>query len=276
MGQQKKGAVAATPAGRGAVGAFLGQLAAMPAVRTAGRRGRLLFAMDATASRERAWDQACQIQSEMCRATAALGGLDVRMAYYRGFSDSESTGWVSDSIALVGPMTAVHCLAGKTQIARVLRHALDQSRSAKVNAVVFVGDALEEDPDILGALAGELGVRGVPVFLFQEGTDAHVESVFRQVARLTGGAWCRFDASSADQLRDLLGAVAAAARPSDGVGGCCGSCSVGWHWPFFCCPPTALPAWTRASSPKGSAGVGWRRSPRPRSFSCARAGGPCS
>ena len=209
MGQQMKGAVAATPAGRGAVDAFLGQLAAMPAVRTAGRRGRLLFAMDATASRERAWDQACQIQSEMFRATAALGGLDVQMAYYRGFSDFESTGWVSDSTALVGPMTAVRCLAGKTQIARVLRHALDQSRSAKVNAVVFVGDALEEDPDILGALAGELGVRGVPVFLFQEGTDAHVESVFRQVARLTGGAWCRFDASSADQLRDLLGAVAA-------------------------------------------------------------------
>ena len=72
-----------------------------------------------------------------------------------------------------------------------------------------MGDALEEEPDALGALAGELGVRGIPVFVFQEGRDAGVESIYRQIARLSGGAWCRFDSSSADQLRDLLGAVAA-------------------------------------------------------------------
>jgi hypothetical protein len=193
---------------RGAVDAFLDKLAAVPALRTAGQRGRLLFALDATASREAAWDRACEIQGEMFQATASLGGLDIQMAYYRGFGDFRATAWVSDSAALIGPMTEVRCLAGKTQIARVLRHALDGSRAAKVNAVVFVGDCMEEDADALGALAGELGVRGVPVFVFQEGHEARAERTFRQIAELSRGAWCRFDASSASQLRDLLGAVA--------------------------------------------------------------------
>lgn len=105
-------------------------------------------------------------------------------------------------------MTAVRCLAGRTQIARVLRHALDEAKAARVSALVFVGDCVEEDADALGRLAGELGLRGVPVFAFQEGHDASAEHVLRQVARLSGGAWCRFDASSASQLRDLLAAVA--------------------------------------------------------------------
>ena len=190
------------------VDAFLGKLARMPAVRAAGQPGRLLFALDATASREATWDRACAIQGEMFRETAALGGLDVQMLYYRGFGEFRATGWLSDSAALIGQMTAVRCLGGQTQIARVLRHALDESKAARVGALVFVGDCVEEDADVLGALAGELGLRGVPVFAFQEGDDAQAEQVLRQVARLSRGAWCRFDASSASQLRDLLAAVA--------------------------------------------------------------------
>ena len=208
MTDKKQGAPLAPTATRGAVDAFLTKLATVPAVRAAGQRGRLLFALDATASREAAWDRACQIQGEMFRETSALGGLDVQMAYYGGFADFRASAWVSDSASLIGPMTGVRCLAGKTQIARVLRHALDEAKAVRVNAVVFVGDCMEEDADALGSLAGELGVRGVPLFLFQEGHDARAESAFRQIAELSGGAWCRFDASSAPQLRDLLGAVA--------------------------------------------------------------------
>jgi hypothetical protein len=208
MADKKQGAPLAPTSGRGAVDAFLTKLAAVPAVRTAGQRGRLLFALDATASREAAWDRACQIQGEMFRETATLGGLDVQMVHYGGFGDFRPTAWLSDSAGLIGPMTAVRCLAGKTQIARVLRHALDETKTARINAVVFVGDCMEEDADALGALAGELGVRGVPVFVFQEGHDVNAERTFRQIAELSRGAWCRFDASSASQLRDLLGAVA--------------------------------------------------------------------
>jgi hypothetical protein len=67
---------------------------------------------------------------------------------------------------------------------------------------------MEENIDDLSAVAGELGLLGMPVFLFQEGNDTKAETAFREIARLTGGAYCRFDAGSAAQLRELLSAVA--------------------------------------------------------------------
>jgi hypothetical protein len=78
-----------------------------------------------------------------------------------------------------------------------------------VGALVYVGDCMEEDIDHLAALAGELGLLGVPAFMFQEGDDPKAETAFREIARLTKGAYCRFDAGSAQQLRELLKAVAA-------------------------------------------------------------------
>ena len=69
------------------VEAFLRRVAAVPAPRPGGRSGRLLFGMDATASREPTWDRACRIQGEMFAETAALGGLAIQLAYYRGFGE---------------------------------------------------------------------------------------------------------------------------------------------------------------------------------------------
>jgi hypothetical protein len=74
---------------------------------------------------------------------------------------------------------------------------------------VFVGDAMEEPVDDLCAKAGELGLLGVPAFMFQEGGDPIAENAFREIARLTNGAWCRFDAGASAQLRELLRAAAA-------------------------------------------------------------------
>jgi hypothetical protein len=190
------------------VAEFLQKVAASPAPKPAGKRGRLMFAMDATASREPTWDRACHIQGEMFQETAALGGLDVQLVHYRGFHEIETSPWLSDSPTLLRRMTAVTCLGGHTQIARVLRHAMAESRRQKVDALVFVGDCMEEDVDQLCHLAGELGVLGVPVFLFQEGDDAVAARTFKQIARLTRGVYCHFDAGSARHLRDLLSAVA--------------------------------------------------------------------
>jgi hypothetical protein len=78
----------------------------------------------------------------------------------------------------------------------------------RVNALVFIGDAMEENPDSLAHEAGELGRLGVPAFLFQEGRDPEVEQTFRELARLTRGAYGRFDANAARQLAELLRAVA--------------------------------------------------------------------
>jgi len=191
------------------VDAFLRKIAAMPTARPASGRGKLIFAMDATASRQPSWDHACKIQGEMFEATAALGGLDVQLVFYRGFNECKASKWLSTAPSLHSAMRAVFCMGGETQIARVLRHALKEADAQKIGALVFVGDAMEEKLDELCSLAGRLGLRGVPVFVFHEGHEAAAERAFKEIARLSHGAYCRFDASSADELRALLGAVAA-------------------------------------------------------------------
>jgi hypothetical protein len=196
---------------------FLRKVAVAPLPRAAGERGRLIFALDATASRQPTWDQASRIQGEMFSATADLGGLEIQLAFYRGFGEFKVSPWLTDQADLLGRMTATFCLAGETQIGKVLRHVINETKKRKVNALVFVGDSIEEDVDKLGALAGELGLLGVPAFLFHEGDDPIAGFAFRQIARLTNGACCRFEASSAETLRELLGAVAvfaAGGRPA--------------------------------------------------------------
>jgi len=194
--------------GRSEVDDFLARVAAAPASKPAGERGRLIFAMDATMSREPAWDNACQIQGEMFRETALLGGLDVQLVYYRGFDECRASKWVGDPKALLRIMTSVSCRAGQTQIERVLSHAKRETGKRKVDALVFVGDSLEENIDDLGQRAGELGILGVPVFVFHEGGNPTVRRAFEEIARLSGGAYCPFDTGSARQLRELLRAVA--------------------------------------------------------------------
>jgi hypothetical protein len=206
------------PAGTGSSGgavsskseidAFLSTVRAMPAAAQTGRRGRLIFALDATASRGPTWDRACHIQAEMFHQTAALGGLDVQLLFYRGFGECKASKWHSDPEALGRVMTGVNCLGGQTQIRKVLRHAIRETKRDKVGALVFVGDAFEEDIDDVCHAAGELGVLGVPVFVFHEGGDPLAARGLEQVARLTRGAYCPFDSASADRLRELLAAVA--------------------------------------------------------------------
>jgi len=189
------------------IDAFLRQVASAPAPVTAGGAGRLVFALDATASRQPTWDQACHIQSEMFAETASLGGLVIQMCYFRGFREFEAAPWLGDGQALIRRMTAVTCLSGKTQIARVLRHTIAEASKGRVNALVYVGDCMEEDADLLGDLAGKLGLLGVPAFIFQEGSETAARRCFQDIARLTRGAYMSFDSASAKALRDLLKAV---------------------------------------------------------------------
>jgi len=190
------------------VEAFLRKLAEVPAPPRARGRGRLIVAIDATASREPTWDLAAEIQAEMFEETRALGGLDVQLCYYRGWREFVATPWASDPAQLMAHVTAVRCEAGQTQLLRVFEHAAGQTQRQRVNALVFVGDCMEEDTGALARAAARLGVLSVPVFVFHEGSDPRAQQAFQEVARLTRGAYCRFDAGSAQQLRDLLAAVA--------------------------------------------------------------------
>jgi hypothetical protein len=170
--------------------------------------GRLIFAMDATMSRQPTWDLALGLQADMFRSVKEVGGLDVQLVYFRGFGETRASKWVGDPETLARLMTRVSCQGGYTQIRRVLIHARRESQQEKVNAVVYVGDCMEEDIDQLSQRAGELGLLGVPMFLFQEGREPKAERAFKEIARLTRGAYCHFDAGSARQLRELLAAVA--------------------------------------------------------------------
>ena len=148
----------------GDVAAFLEKVAKVPMRQTGASRGRLIFAIDATASREPTWDMACQVQADMFAETDTMGGLDIQPCFYRGFGEFKKTEWLDSAAALIERMVRVRCLAGRTQIAKLLRHAAKQTRAKKVDALIFIGDAVEEDVDGLGHLAGQLGLLGTPGF----------------------------------------------------------------------------------------------------------------
>jgi hypothetical protein len=192
----------------GAVDAFLNEVRDLAPARGEGR-GRLIFALDATMSRRPTWDLAQSIQGEMFATTAAQGGLDVQLVYFRGLSECRASRFVSGGQGLGALMSKIDCRAGHTQIGKVLRHARDETRIRPVGALIFIGDAMEEWIDDLGALAGELGLLGVKAFMFQEGSNPVTQSAFREIARLTGGAYAAFDASAPRRLAELLKAAAA-------------------------------------------------------------------
>jgi hypothetical protein len=199
----------AAPAARAEIDAFIQRARTLAPPLEAGQRGRLIFALDATMSRQPTWDTACRLQGEMFRETGAIGGLDVQLLYFRGLDECRASRWVSDGAGLGDLMGRIQCQGGHTQIRKVLSHTRKESDRAKVQALVYVGDAMEEAIDDLAVAAGELGLRGIPAFVFQEGHDPVAEQAFREIVRLTRGAYCRFDLSAAGELSELLRAAAA-------------------------------------------------------------------
>ena len=194
---------------RAEIDAFIARARTLAPPLEPGQRGRLIFALDATMSRQPTWDEACRLQADMFSEAAAIGGLDVQLMYYRGLAECRASRWVSDARVLGTLMEKIDCRGGHTQIGRILGHARKETDAKRVQALVFVGDAMEEAVDDLCASAGQLGLLGVPAFMFQEGSDPIAEQAFREIARLTRGAYCRFDVGAAHQLRDLLRAAAA-------------------------------------------------------------------
>lgn len=194
------------PASSGAIDAFVEKARS---VVESDARGRLVFALDATMSRQPTWDMAQSVQGEMFRATAAQGGLDVQLVYFRGLSECRASRFVSGGEGLAALMSRISCQSGLTQIDKVLRHARDEARAKRVGALVYIGDAMEENIDALAATAGELALLGVKAFMFQEGREGVTERAYREIARLTGGAYAAFDASAPRRLAELLAAAAA-------------------------------------------------------------------
>ena len=190
------------------IAAFVEAARKTPAPGASGR-GRLIFALDATMSRQPTWDLAQALQAKMFQTAASFGGLEVQLVYYRGLNECRASRFVSGGQGLAQLMSRIAVRGGQTQIRRVLAHARNEAKRAKVAALVFVGDAMEESPDELAGIAGELALQGVKAFMFQEGRDSSARRVFSDIARLTGGAYSAFDAGAAARLEALLRAAAA-------------------------------------------------------------------
>ena len=170
---------------------------------------RLIFALDATLSRQPTWDMAQGLQARMFEVAARLGGLAVQLVYFRGNDECRASRFVPDGKGLAALMTRIAVAGGFTQIGKVLRHARREAEAARIGALVFVGDAMEENVDELCAAAGDLALLGVKAFMFHEGSDARAARAFQEIARITGGAYAAFDAHAAERLSVLLGAAAA-------------------------------------------------------------------
>ena len=180
------------------VRAFLTKVATM---RKSGGEARLIFSVDATASRQATWDVASQLQTEMFFSTQTLSRLNVQLCYFRGFGEFFSSNWQGNPEEIARIMSGIHCEAGITQLERLLRHAIKENEKQKIKCVVYIGDAMEENIDVLAQLAGQLGLLNVPLFMFQEGGDPVARQAFMDMSRLSGGAYSQFDSASAEQLK---------------------------------------------------------------------------
>jgi hypothetical protein len=174
-------------------------------------RARVIYAVDATASREAGWTIARDLQAKMFIAAGAAGILTLQLVYFQG-AVCRASRWATSGEELARWMGTVQGEAGLTQIERVLQHALREHEKAPVQAVTFVGDAMEENIDKLGALADELGAAGVPVHTFLEGSDAVARNAFRLLSLKTGGTFSAFNPAVPQTIERLSAQLNEVAR----------------------------------------------------------------
>jgi hypothetical protein len=166
-------------------------------------RGRLIFALDATASRGPTWDAAVPLTEKMFQAVAPIGALSTQLIFFRGDDQCSHTPWVSSGVELARLMRMITVNAGKTQILRVLAHAQRETQKIPVQRLIFIGDSVEENIDELAGAAAELGRLGVPVDMFLEGHDPTARAAFRLIALRSGGQFHQFGISTPQAVAQL-------------------------------------------------------------------------
>jgi hypothetical protein len=119
---------------------------------SAGGSGRLAFALDATMSRQPTWDSACKLQAEMFDAVGKTANAVGATGLFPWLGECRASRWVNDTRQLADLMTGIDCRGGQTQIGRVLRHVADEAKDRPVSALVYIGDAMEEDIDKLAVV----------------------------------------------------------------------------------------------------------------------------
>src|SRR5262249_60431943 len=79
-----RGRAPAATATRAEIDAFIAHVKDLAPSVESGRRGRLIFALDATMSRQPMWDTACRLQADMFREGVGIGGVGWQGACYPG------------------------------------------------------------------------------------------------------------------------------------------------------------------------------------------------
>jgi hypothetical protein len=177
-----------------------------PAVAGNSSRPRLVFAVDATASREPAWAAARQVTDSLVKALP--GELDVSLAVHGGSRVHTFTEFTSNASVLRDRAAGVTCQAGLTRLLPILATSLKQP---SVRVIIYIGDVFEESLPHGRDLANQLGSRGTKLFVLHDTSDASARrdaEIFWDLAKRTGGCVLPFDANAPGRLRDLLSAVA--------------------------------------------------------------------
>jgi hypothetical protein len=198
-------AVSAAASGGATLAAALGH-AEPPAETGAPVRPRLVFGVDATASREPAWAVARQVTDALVKAMP--GDLDVALAVHGGSRVHTFTAFTDNANTLRDRAAGVRCLAGLTRLLPILAASL---KHPGIRVVVYIGDVFEEGVPAGRALADAMGARGTRLIVLHDTADRSARrdaEVFWDLAKRTGGCVLPFDASAPDRLRDLLSAVA--------------------------------------------------------------------
>ena len=169
-------------------------------------RPRLVFAVDATASREPAWTAARQVTDALVKALP--GELDVALAVHGGSRVHTFTAFTANPATLRDRAAGIACEAGTTRLLPILAASL---RQQAVRVVIYVGDVFEESVVEARRLADLMGHQGTKLIVLHDTADPSARrdvEVFWDFAKRTGGCVLPFDASAPGRLRDLLSAVA--------------------------------------------------------------------
>lgn len=194
------------PSTSSAVAKFLTKAQAIK--RIAKAQTHIVFSLDATASRAPTWQRAQSLHEALFDVASETSGLSLQLCYFKGIASFYASPWVVTAEGLRRELSEVSCEGGITQLRRLLEHCLaQQPDSTSLKAIIFIGDAVEEDPNTLNDLAVRCRLANRPLYIFQEGSDPRAKAIFASMAMLSGGAHIALGENSADQLRQFLQSV---------------------------------------------------------------------
>ena len=159
-------------------------------------------------ARSPGWNRAKVLQSQMFDA-AAGNGLEMKFAFY-GPDDAGgvrrcriTTRWITDPDDMVRVMDRAECNCGcYVYIRDALGQAVKENEDRPMRAMIIVGDAFHDDPDGLDEAAisaNRLRRAGTRLFLIQQGDDPITARGLQYLAKVSGGAYFRFDPRTQEQ-----------------------------------------------------------------------------